>query len=159
MGTFARSINLSDIENKMSEEAINARNSYVNSGATVNYGETDTYTEGTIYVPDIYNHVSKDTEGESQDYYNAPTTNTYTSEENAEVKFTYYSLKNIPSGYFTDENFKEVIFGTESQFWLATRYSLCLSGRAYHGVRHINGANISANQLFVTWSEGGSERK
>lgn len=159
LGIVARSINLSDIESKMSENGINEKNSYVNEGAVVNFGETYTYTEGTIYVPDIYKHVSKDTEGESQDYYNATTTNTYTLEESSEVRFTYYSLENISNEYFLDNNFCEVIFGAESQFWLATRYSLCLSGRAYHGLRHVNGTNISANALFITWGEGGNERK
>ena len=65
LGVKARSINLIDIENKLSDAGKNARDTYTTSKG-IPYGNTQTYT-GTVRTPDIYKQVGKTIEEESKD--------------------------------------------------------------------------------------------
>ena len=146
LGVTARSIDLEDIEKKFNSTGINARNTYNNGNKT--YGQTQTYTNNYSYTPDIYNHVGKTAAEESKDYYSTPTTATHSQKGTLEVQQTYYYFSNTPSSYFDDSTFYELIFGTGTAYWLASRYANCNSTNANFGLRNVNSANLNGNNLF-----------
>ena len=148
LGVTARSIDLEDIEKKFNSTGINARNTYNNGNKT--YGQTQTYTNNYSYTPDIYNHVGKTAAEESKDYYSTPTTATHSQKGTLEVQQTYYYFSNTPASYFDDSTFHELIFGTGTAYWLASRYALCYSTRACFGLRYVNSANLDGANLFYS---------
>ena len=150
LGVTARSINLEDIEKKFNSTGINARNTYNNGNKT--YGQTQTYTNNYSYTPDIYNHVGKTAAEESKDYYSTPTTATHSQKGTLEVQQTYYYFSNTPSSYFDDSTFHELIFGTGTAYWLASRYAYCNSAYASFGLRIVNSADLYGNCLFSSSS-------
>ena len=146
LGVTARSIDLEDIEKKFNSTGINARNTYNNGNKT--YGQTQTYTNNYSYTPDIYNHVGKTAAEESKDYYSTPTTATHSQKGTLEVQQTYYYFSNTPSSYFDDSTFHELIFGTGTAYWLASRYASCYSADAYFGLRLVDSATLGGLTLF-----------
>ena len=148
LGVTARSIDLEDIEKKFNSTGINARNTYNNGNKT--YGQTQTYTNNYSYTPDIYNHVGKTAAEESKDYYSTPTTATHSQKGTLEVQQTYYYFSNTPSSYFDDSTFYELIFGTGTAYWLASRYANCSSASAYFGLRLVSSANLGGSGLFYS---------
>ena len=146
LGVTARSIDLEDIEKKFNSTGINARNTYNNGNKT--YGQTQTYTNNYSYTPDIYNHVGKTAAEESKDYYSTPTTATHSQKGTLEVQQTYYYFSNTPSSYFDDSTFHELIFGTGTAYWLASRYAFCRSAYADFGLRFVNSASLDGRYLF-----------
>ena len=150
LGVTARSIDLEDIEKKFNSTGINARNTYNNGNKT--YGQTQTYTNNYSYTPDIYNHVGKTAAEESKDYYSTPTTATHSQKGTLEVQQTYYYFSNTPSSYFDDSTFYELIFGTGTAYWLASRYANCYSTIAAFGLRVVNSANLGGGYLFTSSS-------
>ena len=146
LGVTARSIDLEDIEKKFNSTGINARNTYNNGNKT--YGQTQTYTNNYSYTPDIYNHVGKTAAEESKDYYSTPTTATHSQKGTLEVQQTYYYFSNTPASYFDDSTFHELIFGTGTAYWLASRYANCNSAYAYFGLRRVSSARLYGNALF-----------
>ena len=149
LGVTARSIDLEDIEKKFNSTGINARNTYNNGNKT--YGQTQTYTNNYSYTPDIYNHVGKTAAEESKDYYSTPTTATHSQKGTLEVQQTYYYFSNTPSSYFDDSTFYELIFGTGTAYWLASRYAICTSTYAYFGLRDVNSASLGGRGLFSSY--------
>ena len=147
LGVTARSIDLEDIEKKFNSTGINARNTYNNGNKT--YGQTQTYTNNYSYTPDIYNHVGKTAAEESKDYYSTPTTATHTQKGTLEVQQTYYNITTQAS-YFDDATFHELIFGTSTYYWLASRYALCGSPYADFGLRSVRSARLYCNFLFYS---------
>ncbi len=150
LGVTARSIDLEDIEKKFNSTGINARNTYNNGNKT--YGQTQTYTNNYSYTPDIYNHVGKTAAEESKDYYSTPTTATHSQKGTLEVQQTYYYFSNTPSSYFDDSTFHELIFGTGTAYWLASRYAYCDSTYAFFGLRRVNSAALYGYNLFYSYS-------
>ena len=150
LGVTARSIDLEDIEKKFNSTGINARNTYNNGNKT--YGQTQTYTNNYSYTPDIYNHVGKTAAEESKDYYSTPTTATHSQKGTLEVQQTYYYFSNTPASYFDDSTFHELIFGTGTAYWLASRYADCDSPYANFGLRFVNSANLGGGYLFTSSS-------
>ena len=148
LGVTARSIDLEDIEKKFNSTGINARNTYNNGNKT--YGQTQTYTNNYSYTPDIYNHVGKTAAEESKDYYSTPTTATHSQKGTLEVQQTYYYFSNTPSSYFDDSTFYELIFGTGTAYWLASRYAYCISTQADFGLRYVRNADLYGYYLFVS---------
>ena len=148
LGVTARSIDLEDIEKKFNSTGINARNTYNNGNKT--YGQTQTYTNNYSYTPDIYNHVGKTAAEESKDYYSTPTTATHSQKGTLEVQQTYYYFSNTPSSYFDDSTFHELIFGTGTAYWLASRYANCRDPFANFGLRYVYSANLAGNDLFYS---------
>lgn len=147
LSVTARSMNLIDIESKMNATGIAARNSYSNENKI--YGEIQTYTETSAKTPDIYKHVGKTSEEETKAYYIAPTTLTYTEESSLEVQQTYYSFENTSANYFDDAIFYELVFGTGTNYSLASRFACCESDTARFGLRSIgNAATLTGYNLF-----------
>ena len=147
LGVTARSIDLEDIEKKFNSTGINARNAYVYDDTQ--YGNSQTYSENYSYSPDIYDRVGKTTAEESKDYYSTPTTATHTQKGTLEVQQTYYNITTQAS-YFDDATFHELIFGTSTYYWLASRYALCGSPYADFGLRSVRSARLYCNFLFYS---------
>ena len=153
LGATARSLTIEDIESKMNSTGIAARNAYKHN--SVQYGTTRKYTSDTQY-PAIYSQekysgvdVSDVADGtqvitgsvdttaqskmnpsgktQSEDVYTAATTDTSkTATTTLTCTQTYYKMSS-PSSYFDDSNFYNMIFGTGTIFWLASRYVDCRS--------------------------------
>ncbi len=147
LGVTARSIDLEDIEKKFNSTGITARNTY---SANQQYGNSQTYSGNSSYSPDIYDRVGKTTAEESKDYYSTPTTATYSQKETLEIQQTYYHFGNTPANYFDDATFHELIFGTGTTYWLASRYASC----AYtdFGLRCVDGTDLHGNTLFYSYN-------
>lgn len=62
---------------------------------------------------------------------------------------TYYGVSQL-SSYYDDSNFYNMIFGTGTYFWLASRYVYCDSddSYAYFGLRYVCISNLLGNYLF-----------
>ena len=152
LGATARSLTIEDIESRMNDTGIAARNGY--KSGTTQYGTTRKYTGSYTRYPAIYAQekysgvdVSDVTDGTqviagsvdetaqtrmnpngksgSDDIYTTlPETSETTgpSKTNLTCTQTYYRLDSIPSSYFDDSNFYSMIFGTGTFFWLASRY-------------------------------------
>ena len=183
LGATARSLTIEDIESKMNEAGIAARNAY----GSVQYGTTRKYTGDYAQYPAIYAQekysgvdVSDVTDGTqvitgsadataqakmnpngksgSDDIYTTlPETSETTgpSKTNLTCTQTYYYMSS-PSSYFDDSNFYNMIFGTGTDFWLASRCVDCSSNysHAFFGLRLVNSSNLNEHGLF--YSDGDS---
>ena len=69
---------------------------------------------------------------------------------------TYYNMSS-PSSYFDDSNFYNMIFGTGTYFWLASRYVNCNSSSSFvdFGLRLVYSSNLDGYYLF--YSSGNSD--
>ena len=146
LGVKARSINLIDIENKLSDAGKNARDTYTTSKG-IPYGNTQTYT-GTVRTPDIYKQVGNTIEEESKDYYKEPTILTHTRESSLDVKQTMYRFSNTQASYFVDETFYNLVFGTGKYSWVATRYAECDTDSAFFGLYYLDGKHLNGYYLL-----------
>ena len=147
LGVTARSIDLEDIEKKFNSTGINARNAY---SSNRQYGNSQTYSGNYSYSPYIYDRVGKTAAEESKDYYSTPTTATHSQKGTLEVQQTYYYFSNTPASYFDDSTFHELIFGTGTAYWLASRYADCRDPFANFGLRYVYSANLAGNDLFYS---------
>ena len=149
LGVTARSIDLIDIESKMNGEGIASRNAYTYTSGSYSkkYGGTDTYADKYSYAPDAWDGTAITAEEESTDVYTVPTTNTYEQKGAITVTQTYYSVT-FNSTHFDNTTFHELIFGTGSYYWLASRYTLCTSTYAYFGLRYVSSSNLGGFYMF-----------
>ena len=88
---------------------------------------------------------------QSEDVYTAATT----EKSKADAKTltctkTGYYFSNISSSYFDDANFYNMIFGTETYFWLASRYVSCNSLYAFWGLYIVKNGDLNGNILFCS---------
>ena len=180
LGATARSLTIEDIESRMNSKGIAARNAYkagtVQYGTTRKYtGSNAKYP--AIYAQEKYSgvDVSDVTDGTqviagsvdetaqtrmnpngksgSDDIYTTlPETSETTgpSKTNLTCTQTSYRLDSIPSSYFDDSNFYNMIFGTGKYFWLASRCVNCSSNYSYadfqlHTVYY---SSLSRSDLF-----------
>ena len=151
LGVTARSINLEDdIEPKMNETGIEARNSFA-KGETYAYGNVKTYTNGDyIYYPNLYAYEQGsgiDTEEARQDgvannegYYNQATQETYTKATTLlTVTSDYYSMRTSDiKKYFDNATWYNLVFGTNTSYWLASRCVRAYSPVADFSVHYVN---------------------
>ena len=74
------------------------------------------------------------------------------SKTNLTCTQTYYYFDSIPSSYFDDTNFHSMIFGTGTEFWLASRYVDCRSDRLFadFGLRHVDRSDLYGHSLFYS---------
>ena len=81
------------------------------------------------------------------------------SKTNLTCTQTYYYFDSTPSSYFDDTNFHSMIFGTETYFWLASRFVNCYSSGldAYFGLRYVHSSNLSGNYLFYSSGNSNSD--
>ena len=94
---------------------------------------------------------------QSKDVYTTPTGDTSkTASTNLTCTQTYYKMSR-PSSYFDDSNFYNMIFGTRTWFWLASRFVNCYSddSSAYFGLRVVNDSYLLGDFLFLSF--GGSD--
>ena len=178
LGAIARNMTIEDIESKMNEKGIAARNAY--KSGTIQYGTTKKYTGGFTDYPTLYEqekyagiNVSDVLDGtqvitesidataqakmnpsgkaQSDDIYTAPTSDTSKIAAPLTCTQTYYYMSS-PSLYFDDSNFYNEIFETGTNFWLASRCVNCyISGfkTANFGLRYVgNYKNLSGCYLF-----------
>ena len=178
LGATARSLTIEDIESRMNSKGIAARNAY--KSGTTQYGTTRKYTVDTkypaIYAQEKYSGVdvsdvadgtqiiagSVDTTAQSKmnpngksgsdDIYTTlPETSETTgpSKTNLTCTQTYYEGSQS-SSYFDDTNFYNMIFGTGTEFWLASRYVVCYSdySLADFGLRFVYRSSLLGNALF-----------
>ena len=80
------------------------------------------------------------------------------SKTNLTCTETYYRFDSTPSSYFDDTNFHSMIFGTGTNFWLASRYVHCYSYStcAFFGLRGVGSSYLSGNSLFYSNGNSGS---
>ena len=181
LGATARSLTIEDIESRMNGAGIAARNGYKSGttqyGTTRKYtGSNAQYP--TIYAQEKYSGInlsdvadgtqvitgSVDTtaqskmnpsgkSGSDKIYTTLPGTSETTgpSKTNLTCTQTYYYMSS-PSSYFDDSNFYNIIFGTGTYFWLASRCVSCYSGDsyAYFGLRNVDRSSLSGNDLFYS---------
>ena len=178
LGATARSLNIEDIESRMNATGIAARNAYksgtVQYGTTRKFtGSNAQYP--AIYAQEKYSGVDvSDVTDETQvitgsvnataqakmnpngksvsdDIYTTlPETSETTgpSKTNLTCTKTYYNMSS-PSSYFDDSNFYNMIFGTRTFFWLASRYVYCFYNDSYaiFGLRYA-GRSLDGCNLF-----------
>ena len=71
------------------------------------------------------------------------------SKTNLTCTQTYYDFRSTPSSYFDDTNFYNMIFGTGTYFWLASRYVNCHSDNvgAFFGLRFVSNSGLYGYDL------------
>ena len=185
LGATARSLNIEDIESRMNATGIAARNAY--KAGTVQYGTTKNtgYTKyPALYAQEKYSGVdvsdvtngtqiitgSVDTTAQSKMnpngksgsdniYTTLPETSETTgpSKTNLTCTQTFYGGLQS-SSYFDDSNFYSMIFGTETYFWLASRYVSCdlNYSRAGFGLRIVNNSALNGLGMFRSDGNGDS---
>ena len=187
LGATARSLNIEDIESRMNATGIAARNAYkagtVQYGTTRKYTGRNTQYPA-IYAQEKYSGVdvsdvadgtqvitgSVDTtaqgkmnlngkSGSDDIYTTLPETSETTgpSKTNLTCTQTYYTIRS-QSSYFGDTHFYNMIFETKTDFWLASRYVNCDSGRsyAYFGLHSVSDSYLYGTDLFFSYGNNRS---
>ena len=176
LGIKARSLTIEDIEERFSDAGKSARDGYTNSSSGVQYGKTKTYGSGDNMYPTLYaEEANSGVSGSireggitgSDPYYtstsklsvaydssgNAVSTSEATASGNLMTTQTDYSWSSTPASYFDNETFRNMIFGTGTYYWLASRYVNCSSSYAIFGLRYVGYADLFCFYLF---SSGGN---
>ena len=189
LGATARSLNIEDIESRMNATGIAARNAYKSGTVQYGTTKTFTGSKAqypAIYAQEKYSgvDVSDVTAGSqvitgsvdaiaqsrmnpngksgSDDIY---TTLPETSETIGPSKTsltctqTRYDMSR-PSSYFDDSNFYNMIFGTGTNFWLASRCVNCYSSNssAGFGLHYVNYIDLDGYTLFSSSGYRGDYR-
>ena len=128
-GGTARSVNLKDTENWLTDAGKTARDEYTNS-TKIKYGETKTYTGEYSYTPDAYNSE----EDENSNHYTSLTTKTYTKLGILNAKKTYYNIPVNETNYGDGAK----LLSSPIEYWIATRHVECFSDHASFGLRSSN---------------------
>lgn len=168
---IARSINENDIISQMTEEGLQ---SLINS--TENYGTTTvcaTHLYPKIYSQEQYSgvNVSGISDGTqiitsnadlnarekmnpngkkaSDSIYSYPTTEKYNSNATSLtiVDTILYGENGLLSSYFKDSNFYDIICGTGTNYWIASRYTKAIDKTANFGILGMSG-NQQTGALF-----------
>ena len=182
LGATARSLNIEDIESRMNSKGIAARNGYKSGTTQYGTTKTFTGSNAqypAIYAQEKYSGVDvsdvadgtqvitgsvdataqgkmnlNGKSGSDDIYTTLPETSETTgpSKTNLTCTQTYYSMSR-PSSYFDDSNFYSMIFGTGTNFWLASRYVRCTSNlsHAIFGLRYVNFSNLYGYDLFYSY--------
>ena len=89
---------------------------------------------------------------QSEDVYTAVTKDTSKTDATTLTCTQTFWLGSGLSSYFDDTNFYNMIFGTGTYFWLASRYVDCSSYIPYapFGLYYVNRSSFSANNLFFS---------
>lgn len=162
-GIEARSVNLEDFENAMTDAGKAKRDGYIYS--ETKYGQARAYTGGTAYYPNLYAKengsgigveiestdteeaikakLKKDGIGVSAPYYTSQTEEkcspeSTTSDSKLTVTQTYYEI------YINEENFGKAskVLGKGSYYWLASRSAYCYSSYAFWSLRLVGVGGI-----------------
>ena len=173
LGATARSLNIEDIESRINGAGIAARNAY--RPGEVQYGTTRKYTGDYTKYPELYaqekysginvNDVEDGTQvitgsvnanaqekmnprgkAQSEDIYTAPTTETSKTDAITLTCTQTYWGGSQSSSHYDDENFHNMIFGTQTYFWLASRFVICDSNNSF--------ANFGLRRVFYHYLDG-----
>ena len=181
LGATARSLTIEDIESKMNAAGIAARNAYKSGTTQYGTTKTFTKSEAqypAIYAQEKYSgvDVSDVTAGSqviagsvdataqakmnpsgksgSDDIYTTlpeKSETTGPSKTNLTCTQTYYNVSQS-SSYYDDTNFYNMIFGTGTSFWLASRYVNCSSSYsfAFFGLRCVGNRGLDGYDSFFS---------
>ena len=179
LGATARSLNIEDIESRMNSNGIAARNGYKSGTTQYGTTKTFTGSNAqypAIYAQEKYSGIEvsdvadgtqvitgsvdataqakmnpSGKSGSDDIYTTLPETSETTgpSKTNLTCTQTYYEGSQS-SSYFDDTNFHSMIFGTGTEFWLASRYVDCYSSNSYasFGLRIVISSYLNGNNLF-----------
>ncbi len=136
-GVTARSVNLKDMEDWLTEAGKTARAKY--SSGTATYGETKTYKDNYSYAPNAYNSE----EDENSNHYTSPTTETYTKLGTLNAKQTFYYIPIDETNY--GEGAK--VLSNSTLYWVAARYIYCNFNSAIFGLRYAH-TDMSGDHMF-----------
>ena len=154
LGIEARSINIEDIEKQLNNEAIEAINKYA---------ETNTYSESNSNYPSLYTQengsgidtteIKTDGIDVNANGYTDPTTQTSNVATDLTVTQTYYYFQNMQASYFTDNDgttskIRDLLFNTNTSYWLASRSVNCTSTSASFNLNYIDNSSLTANIMF-----------
>ena len=179
LGATARSLTIEDIESRMNSTGIAARNGYkagtTQYGTTITFKRY--YTKyPAIYAQEKYSGINvsdvadgtqvitgsvdataqakmnpNGKSGSDNIYTTLPETSETTgpSKTNLTCTQTYYNVSQS-SSYFDDSNFYNMIFGTGTYFWLASRHVLCYSSLSYarFGLSLVSSSSLRGSSLF-----------
>ena len=128
-----------------------------------NLVEISDVTDGTQVIAGSVNataqaKMNSNGKTQSEDVYTAVTTDTSkTDATTLTCTQTYYTMSS-QSSYFGDTNFYNMIFGTKTDFWLASRYVNCDSGRsyAYFGLHSVSDSYLYGTDLFFSYGNNRS---
>ena len=68
-------------------------------------------------------------------------------------------ISNTPSSYFDDQEFYNMVFGTESYYWLATRYVNCSLINAAFGLCYVTYSGLGGNYMFNSYGDTNYTRR
>ena len=178
LGASGRSLNIEDIESRMNEAGIAARNNF--KAGTTQYGTTRKYKQvqyPAVYTKEKYSgiNVSDVSDGtqiitgqvdksaqlklnpegknQSDEIYTSLPTNSETVGsivENLTCTQTFYNV--LQSGsFYSNTNFYDMIFGTKTVLWVASRCVECNSdnSNAYFGIRRIRESYLNGYGLYI----------
>ena len=171
LGISARSINLEDIEEQMTQEAKKLKYSYNNG--ILSYGNTQTCIGSRSYYPSIYAQenesginldisgktdeeikalTKKDGIGISESWYQELTNEEAMKCDRLTVTQTYYKLENMQEEYFINKNVYDILFN--GYFWIASRYVNCKDDTyADFGIYAWDGDSFNENftKMYYSW--------
>lgn len=178
-GITARSINIKDIEDKMTEEALNGTNGahkYNNRNATYNERTSSAYSSGNSKYPTIYAQ-------ETLSVINGKTNNSGIgmSEQDALIGrtdngalsgkiTTATSIQPYQTYWYKDNAFMQTAFqsegdinyyslfmpnGSSTTYWVASRCVSAISGYCYFIVGGVNSGRVNANSLCSSFDNAG----
>ena len=163
LGVIARSIDIDDIESKMNDKGRDAKNTYISENQT-----TKEFNGSNAYYPNIYKYQqdsnidgTEKTEGISESDDGTKTeagipishetdVEGYTQAETSiTVKGTSYYVEQKEE-YYDDKAFYNLIFNTNISYWIASRFSHCLSSNscAYFGLLGVSRGSIAPSSVF-----------
>ena len=176
---IARSVDLSDFENNMTEDGIKARNEYnKESNSMSQYGKTNyekwgkSYTRSNSYYPRIYaNEIGAGIDTENGDIKEKGIKNTekgsldlstgasaYKQAETNLTTLSNYYTNSIDTTNYGDAS-KVLFYGSYNDaYWVASRYVGCFSTEAKFGLRSALG-NIFNGELLFFSSRYGTYRE
>ena len=169
LGVTARSLTIEDIEAGMNESGLDYVHSYNSGYATV--GDTKTYTDR--YYPNLYaqengsgidltttndpnSEVKTDGIGQSDKFYDSPTTETYSKANSSLTVTQTYYYRTMNSSYYKNSTFYNLVHPGNS-YWLASRYVSTDSFYARFGLRVVNHINLSGLGLFNSYNYARSD--
>ena len=162
LGITARSLSIEDIEKRYTEAGKSARDSFTAPDYAVEYGSTKTYGSGDNSYPTIYGEealsgvtgsIREGGISQSDPCYtseNALTTSSTsigTASGNLMVTQIFYGLSDTLASCFDNSTFYDMIFGSNTCYWLASRSVYCDWGYASFSLR-IVGSDLNGSRLF-----------
>ena len=140
----ARSVNLKDMEEWLTEEGKDKRQKYIWHEGTTSYGNTKTYLDEFSYYPNLYEReigsginldvVNTNGIDSSNRGYNAVTDEKYSKAGKLTVTQTYYDIA------INSNNYGEAakILNSDKEYWVASRATNCEEDMARFGIISIH---------------------